>query len=75
MYNENVLLSRFKDTTESMARRLITTKKGQLAVGPFRAQKGDQMCVLLGYSIPLVWGHGKGNPCVESSENVTCMGI
>lgn len=65
MYNENVFLSRFKDTTESMARRLITTKKGQLGMGPCRAQKGDRICVLLGCSIPLVLRPREGKSSYE----------
>jgi hypothetical protein len=50
----NSFLSRFKDTTESMARRLITTNKGHIGMAPCRVRKGDRICVLFGCSIPMI---------------------
>ncbi|EPE27954.1 hypothetical protein GLAREA_04745 [Glarea lozoyensis ATCC 20868] len=50
----DVFLSRFKDTTKSMTRRLVTTNTGYIGMGPCRVQKGDKIVVLLGCSIPLV---------------------
>ena len=50
----DTFLSRFKDTTSSMARRLTTTDSGYIGMGPSRARKGDKIVVLLGCSIPLV---------------------
>lgn len=52
--DQNSFLSRFKDTTEWMVRRLITTNQGHIGMVPCRVQKGDQIWVLLGCSIPLV---------------------
>jgi len=54
MSDHNSFLSRFRDTTEWMVRRLITTNKGHIGMAPCRVQKGDQIWVLLGCSIPLV---------------------
>ena len=53
---ENKFYSRFVDTTsaESMGRVLVTTDGGCFGMGPGRAQPGDEICVLLGCSIPLV---------------------
>ena len=59
-------LSRFKDTVESMGRRLCVTDEGWLGMAPSRAQKGDLVVVLLGCSVPVVLrrrhsdGNGKG---------------
>jgi hypothetical protein len=50
----NIFLSRCNDTTDSMARRLITTNEGHIGMGPCRVRKGDRICVLLGCSIPLI---------------------
>ena len=47
-------VSRFKDTTEWMQRRLMTTKDGKIGMVPGRTQKEDQIWVLFGCSIPLV---------------------
>ena len=54
MSDQNSFLSRFKDTTEWMARRLITTNQGHIGMVSCRVQKGDQIWVLPGCSIPLV---------------------
>ncbi|KAI9730146.1 MAG: hypothetical protein M1818_008240 [Claussenomyces sp. TS43310] len=35
-------------------RHLIVSRKGYLGLGPVPAQKGDQICVLLGCSVPVV---------------------
>ncbi|KAK3681680.1 hypothetical protein B0T22DRAFT_472645 [Podospora appendiculata] len=47
-------LSRSRDTTSSMGKRLIVTDGGLLGMAPREARKGDVVCVLLGCSIPLV---------------------
>ncbi|KAK3331733.1 heterokaryon incompatibility protein-domain-containing protein [Cercophora scortea] len=47
-------LSRSRDTTSSMGKRLIVTNGGLLGMAPREARKGDLVCVLLGCSIPLV---------------------
>jgi hypothetical protein len=54
MTNERAFLSRFRDTTDWMMRRLMTTDKGHIGMVPSRARKGDQVWVLLGCSIPLI---------------------
>ncbi|PMD45907.1 HET-domain-containing protein [Hyaloscypha variabilis F] len=54
MTNERAFLSRFRDTTDWMMRRLMTTNKGHVGMVPCRARKGDQVWVLLGCSIPLI---------------------
>jgi hypothetical protein len=54
MANETGFLARFRDTTEWMTRRLMTTNEGHIGMVPCRAQKGDQIWVLLGCSIPLI---------------------
>lgn len=54
MANERGFLSRFRDTTEWMTRRLMTTNEGHIGMVPCRARKGDQVWVLPGCSIPLI---------------------
>ena len=51
---QNSFVSRFKDTTEWMERRLMSTNKGYIGMVPRRTQKDDQIWVLFGCSIPLV---------------------
>lgn len=46
--------SRFHDTTAKMARRLIVTHQGLLAMAPRRSRKGDVICILYGCSVPVV---------------------
>lgn len=63
MTNEQGFLSRFRDTTEWMTRRLMITNEAHIGMVPCRARKGDQVWVLLGCSIPLVlrrWEHKEG---------------
>jgi len=53
--DEESFQSRHKDVTEWMARRHLTTKKrGLLGMAPCRAEKGDQIWVLRGCSMPMV---------------------
>ncbi|ESZ95461.1 hypothetical protein SBOR_4115 [Sclerotinia borealis F-4128] len=52
--HERGFLSRFRDTTKWMARRLMTTNTEYIGMGPCRVQKGDQVWILLGCSIPLI---------------------
>jgi hypothetical protein len=53
--DEESFQSRHKDVTEWMARRLMTTKtRGLLGMAPCRAEKGDQIWVLRGCSIPML---------------------
>ena len=47
-------LSRFRDTTMTMARRLMITNRGFVGMAPFRAIKNDVVCVLFGCSIPVL---------------------
>jgi hypothetical protein len=65
MSDTNVFLSRMRDTTESMGRRLITTNAGYIGMGPCRVKKGDKICVLLGCSIPLILRHRPGTTSSE----------
>lgn len=58
-------LSRFNDTTREMARRLITTNEGHIGMAPYRVQKGDRICVLLGCNIPLVLRRREGESSYE----------
>lgn len=37
-----------------MERRLTTTEKGYVGMGPLRAKKGDFVCVLFGCSVPVI---------------------
>lgn len=46
--------SRFHDTTVKMAKRLVITETGQLAMAPRRSRKGDIICILYGCSVPVV---------------------
>jgi hypothetical protein len=48
-----------------MARRLITTNKGHIGMGPCRVRKGDGICVLLGCSIPLILQPRQGQPSYQ----------
>lgn len=54
--NEDSFLSRFRDTTATyaMARRLFTTRKGNVGMSPSQAKKNDLVCVLFGCSVPVV---------------------
>jgi hypothetical protein len=53
--DEESFQSRHKDVTEWMARRLMTTRtRGILGMAPCRAEKGDQIWVLRGCSIPMI---------------------
>lgn len=52
--HEKGFLSRFRDTTKWMARRLMVTNGRHLGMVPCRARKGDQVWILLGCSIPLI---------------------
>jgi len=54
MSHHHSFLSRFKDTTDGMACRILTTDEGYVGMGPCRVQPGDQVWVLIGCSIPLV---------------------
>ncbi|KAF7863137.1 hypothetical protein EAF04_007220 [Stromatinia cepivora] len=61
--HEKVFLSRFRDTTKWMARRLMTTNRKLIGMVPCRARKGDQVWILLGCSIPLIlrkWENREG---------------
>ncbi|TGO46901.1 hypothetical protein BCON_0302g00080 [Botryotinia convoluta] len=61
--NEQGFISRFRDTTKWMARRLMTTDQGLIGMVPCRARKSDQVWILLGCSIPLIlrkWEDNKG---------------
>jgi hypothetical protein len=51
---QNPFFLRFRDTTQSMAKMLVTTKNDYFGMAPKQAQKGDKICVLLGCNIPLV---------------------
>lgn len=46
--------SRFHDITVKMARRLVITENGLLAMAPRRCQRGDVICILYGCSVPVV---------------------
>ncbi|QSZ33502.1 hypothetical protein DSL72_005070 [Monilinia vaccinii-corymbosi] len=52
--HERGFLSRFRDTTKWMARRLMVTNEEYIGMVPCRARKGDQVWILLGCSIPLI---------------------
>ncbi|KAB8301501.1 hypothetical protein EYC80_003354 [Monilinia laxa] len=52
--HEKRFLSRFRDTTKWMARRLMVTNENYIGMVPCRARKGDQVWILLGCSIPLI---------------------
>lgn len=54
--SEESFASRFRDTTSTrtMARRLATTRKGYVGMGPSHAKKDDIVCVLFGCSVPVV---------------------
>ncbi|KAL5319016.1 hypothetical protein ACEPPN_014086 [Leptodophora sp. 'Broadleaf-Isolate-01'] len=54
IYDQNSFVSRFTDTTRWMVRRLMTTNSGNIGMVSGRAQKGDQIWVLLGCSVPVV---------------------
>ncbi|KAH6714217.1 heterokaryon incompatibility protein-domain-containing protein [Leptodontidium sp. MPI-SDFR-AT-0119] len=54
IYNQDSFVARFTDTTRWMVRRLMTTNSGNIGVVSSRAQKGDQIWVLLGCSVPVV---------------------
>ena len=56
---------RLREVTEWMARRLITTNEGYIGMAPCRAQKGDQICVLLGCSIPMILRKREGDSLYE----------
>jgi hypothetical protein len=44
-----------------MVRRRITTNNAYIGMGPRIVRKGGQICVLLGYSIPLLLRKGEEN--------------
>lgn len=52
--HERGFLSRLRDTAKWMARRLMVTNECYIGTVPCRAQKGDQIWILLGCSIPLI---------------------
>jgi hypothetical protein len=52
--DRETFLSRFTDTTQYMSRRFMTTSDGNTGMVPCRTQKGDQIWVLLGCSVPVV---------------------
>ncbi|KAF7956997.1 hypothetical protein EAE96_004319 [Botrytis aclada] len=61
--NEQGFISRFRDTTKWMARRLMTTDQGLIGMVSCRARKSDQVWILLGCSIPLIlrkWENNEG---------------
>ncbi|KAF7936570.1 uncharacterized protein EAE97_007936 [Botrytis byssoidea] len=61
--NEQGFISRFRDTTKWMARRLMTTNQGLIGMVSCRARKSDQVWILLGCSIPLIlrkWEDNEG---------------
>lgn len=65
---EGGFLSRFRDTTapHAMARRLITTTKGHVGMGPLLAKKDDVVCILFGCSVPVVLRRViEPGPCYE----------
>ena len=54
MSNLQSFLSRFTDTTKWMSRRLMTTINGQIGMVSSGTQKGDQIWILLGCSVPVI---------------------
>jgi hypothetical protein len=52
--NWESFLSRFRDTTMKMARRLMVTNQGLIGMAPQRANKHDIICVLFGCSVPVM---------------------
>lgn len=63
--NHLSFLSRFRDTTDYMNRRLITTNSGNIGMSSYRARKGDQIWILLGCSILLVVRQCEGKDVYE----------
>jgi hypothetical protein len=54
MSDREMFLTRLRDTTATMERRLLVTSQGHVGMAPERARKGDVVCVLLGCNIPVV---------------------
>lgn len=54
MSERDTFLTRLRDTTATMGRRLLVTNQGHVGMAPERARKGDVVCVLLGCSIPVI---------------------
>lgn len=51
---DNSFLARFRDTTAIMERRLVVTDRGYVGMAPSHAERGDVICVILGFSVPVV---------------------
>ncbi|KAE8451541.1 hypothetical protein EG329_003614 [Mollisiaceae sp. DMI_Dod_QoI] len=45
--------NRVHETVTHMERRLVTTDEGSIGMAPYRVQKGDIVCVLVGCNIPM----------------------
>lgn len=58
-------LSRFRNTTAQMARRLIVTTEGLIGMAPCGTVKGDVLSVLLGCSVPVVLRKLEGTDAFE----------
>jgi hypothetical protein len=56
------------NTTESMARRLITANNRHISMATCGVQPGDQICVLFGCSIPLPLRQRKDDSSYEVVE-------
>jgi hypothetical protein len=65
IFDQDSFVSRFTDTTRWMVRRLMTTNSGNIGVVSGRAQKGDQIWVLLGCSVPVVLRKRDGEQSCE----------
>jgi hypothetical protein len=52
--SQDALLNRLWDTVTILERRLLVTEQGHVGMAPFRARKGDLVCVLFGCSVPVV---------------------
>jgi hypothetical protein len=52
--NRETLLTRLWDTATTLERRLLVTEQGHVGMAPLRARKGDVVCLLFGYSVPIV---------------------
>lgn len=58
-------LSRFRNTTAQMARRLIVTERGLLGMAPCGTVKGDMIAVFFGCSVPAVLRRLHGSEAFE----------
>ncbi len=54
MSDRKGFLSRFRDTIQTMCKRLVVTENGHVGMAPCAARKGDVVCVLFGCSVPVV---------------------